>query len=54
MIKKAFYENKKVELKAGFADLVTETDKAVEVLIFNHLKSKFKDHWLDFSIDLKS
>lgn len=44
VIKKAFYENKKVELKAGFADLVTETDKAVEVLIFNHLKSKFKDH----------
>ena len=36
-----------METKEGFADLVTETDKAVEKMIFDFLKSKFKDHWFD-------
>lgn len=35
---------KSVESKQSFADLVTETDKNVEKLVFDELKKKFPDH----------
>lgn len=45
VIASVFYEsNKFVETKATCADLVTETDKAVEKLIFNSLREKFPSH----------
>ncbi|KAG8385836.1 hypothetical protein BUALT_Bualt03G0086600 [Buddleja alternifolia] len=43
IIRFGFYETKNVEHK-GQVDLVTETDKACEELIFNFLKLKFPDH----------
>ncbi|XP_028755029.1 inositol-phosphate phosphatase [Neltuma alba] len=43
VIRKAFYETKHVEHK-GQVDLVTETDKACEELIFNHLKQIYPNH----------
>ncbi|KAL9258472.1 Inositol monophosphatase-like protein [Drosera capensis] len=43
MIRKGFYQTKTVEHK-GLVDLVTETDKACEDLVFNHLKQHFLDH----------
>ncbi|KAJ6814634.1 inositol-phosphate phosphatase-like [Iris pallida] len=43
IIRKGFHEKKNVEHK-GQVDLVTETDKACEDLIFNHLKNKFPEH----------
>lgn len=43
IIRKGFYQTKTVEHK-GQVDLVTETDKACEDLIFNHLKQKLPDH----------
>ncbi|OVA09265.1 Inositol monophosphatase [Macleaya cordata] len=43
IIRKGFHEKKNVEHK-GQVDLVTETDKACEDLIFNHLKQHFPDH----------
>ncbi|MCA0777091.1 hypothetical protein KUO10_23455, partial [Vibrio vulnificus] len=43
IIRKGFYETKNVEHK-GQVDLVTETDKACEDLIFNYLKLNFPDH----------
>ncbi|KAJ6815983.1 inositol-phosphate phosphatase-like [Iris pallida] len=43
IIRKGFSEKKNVEHK-GQVDLVTETDKACEDLIFNHLKNKFPEH----------
>ncbi|KAI7727504.1 hypothetical protein M8C21_024296 [Ambrosia artemisiifolia] len=43
VIRKAFYQTKHVEHK-GSVDLVTETDKACEDLIFNHLKQHFPSH----------
>ncbi|XP_031492895.1 inositol-phosphate phosphatase isoform X1 [Nymphaea colorata] len=43
VIRKGFYQSKHVEHK-GQVDLVTETDKACEELIFNHLKKHFSDH----------
>ncbi|XP_052203237.1 inositol-phosphate phosphatase-like [Diospyros lotus] len=42
-IRKGFYQTKHVEHK-GQVDLVTETDKACEDLIFNHLKQHFPSH----------
>ncbi|XP_010252678.1 PREDICTED: inositol monophosphatase 3-like [Nelumbo nucifera] len=42
-IRKGFYQTKHVEHK-GQVDLVTETDKACEDLIFNHLKQHFPEH----------
>ncbi|XP_078430044.1 inositol monophosphatase family protein isoform X2 [Wolffia australiana] len=42
-IRGAFYETKNVEHK-GQVDLVTETDKACEEIIFQYLKNKFPDH----------
>ncbi|XXG44823.1 hypothetical protein AAC387_Pa02g0072 [Persea americana] len=43
VIQKGFYQTKNVEHK-GLVDLVTETDKACEELIFNHLKQKYPEH----------
>ncbi|KAF7120010.1 hypothetical protein RHSIM_Rhsim13G0144400 [Rhododendron simsii] len=43
VIRKGFYVTKHVEHK-GQVDLVTETDKACEDLIFNHLKQHFPNH----------
>ncbi|XP_028110559.1 inositol-phosphate phosphatase-like isoform X3 [Camellia sinensis] len=43
VIRKGFYQTKHVEHK-GEVDLVTETDKACEDLIFNHLKKHFPQH----------
>ncbi|XAR65743.1 L-galactose 1-phosphate phosphatase [Bertholletia excelsa] len=43
IIREGFYQTKRVEHK-GQVDLVTETDKACEDLIFNHLKQHFPDH----------
>jgi fructose-1,6-bisphosphatase/inositol monophosphatase family enzyme len=34
-----------VQTKASSADLVTETDKQVEELIFSFLREKFPSHW---------
>lgn len=43
IIRNGFHLKKNVEHK-GQVDLVTETDKACEDLIFNHLKKHFPDH----------
>ncbi|KAG8649149.1 inositol-phosphate phosphatase isoform X1 [Manihot esculenta] len=43
VIRKGFYQTKHVEHK-GQVDLVTETDKACEDLIFNHLKDRYPTH----------
>ncbi|KAM7262440.1 hypothetical protein ACFE04_000123 [Oxalis oulophora] len=43
VILNGFYQTKLVEHK-GSVDLVTETDKACEDLIFNHLRQKFPTH----------
>ncbi|GAB2301002.1 Mitochondrial inner membrane peptidase complex subunit [Dionaea muscipula] len=43
IIQKGFYQTKQVEHK-GMVDLVTETDKACEDLVFNHLKQRYPDH----------
>ncbi|KAI9123758.1 hypothetical protein K1719_005058 [Acacia pycnantha] len=43
VIRKAFYETKHVEYK-GQVDLVTETDKQCEELIFKHLKQIYPTH----------
>ncbi|KAL7213701.1 hypothetical protein ACSBR2_016264 [Camellia fascicularis] len=43
VIRKGFYQTKHVEHK-GEVDLVTETEKACEDLIFNHLKKHFPQH----------
>ncbi|KAL8129183.1 hypothetical protein V2J09_018338 [Rumex salicifolius] len=43
VIRKGFYQTKQVEHK-GQVDLVTETDKACEELVFNHLKQLYSDH----------
>ncbi|XP_038710625.1 inositol monophosphatase 3-like [Tripterygium wilfordii] len=43
VIRRGFYQPKTVEHK-GVVDLVTETDKACEDLIFNHLKQHYPTH----------
>lgn len=43
LIRKAFYQTKNVEHK-GEVDLVTETDKACEELVFNYLKQHYPTH----------
>ncbi|XP_021766775.1 inositol monophosphatase-like [Chenopodium quinoa] len=43
VIRNGFYQTKNVEHK-GQVDLVTETDKACEELVFNHLKQFYPDH----------
>ncbi|XP_066934061.1 inositol monophosphatase 1-like [Clytia hemisphaerica] len=45
VIANVFQETKQnVQTKANCADLVTETDKAVEKLIFDYLRTKFPSH----------
>lgn len=44
VINKAFLKAKKVETKTCDIDLVTETDKEVEVLLIDGLKKAFPDH----------
>ncbi|KAJ0963554.1 hypothetical protein J5N97_028676 [Dioscorea zingiberensis] len=43
IIRQGFHQKKNVEHK-GQVDLVTETDKACERLIFDHLKKHYPDH----------
>ncbi|XP_022967030.1 inositol-phosphate phosphatase-like [Cucurbita maxima] len=43
VIRKGFYQTKHIEHK-GQVDLVTETDKACEDLIFNYLKDHYPSH----------
>ncbi|TYI04324.1 hypothetical protein ES332_A10G009300v1 [Gossypium tomentosum] len=43
IIRQGFYQTKNVEHK-GQVDLVTETDKACEDLVFNHLKQHYPSH----------
>ncbi|GAV65236.1 Inositol_P domain-containing protein [Cephalotus follicularis] len=43
IIREGFYQTKHVEHK-GSVDLVTETDKACEDVIFNHLKQHYPTH----------
>ncbi|XP_038973007.1 inositol monophosphatase 3 isoform X1 [Phoenix dactylifera] len=43
VIRQGFYQTKHVEHK-GQVDLVTETDKACEDLVFNYLKKHYPDH----------
>ena len=40
----AFVRDKSVQTKSSGADLVTETDKQVEQLIFSFLRTKFPEH----------
>ncbi|GMH30269.1 hypothetical protein Nepgr_032112 [Nepenthes gracilis] len=42
-IRNGFYQTKHIEHK-GLVDLVTETDKACEDIVFNHLKQHFPSH----------
>ena len=44
---------KNVTEKDGQADLVTETDKAVEQHIFATLKAEYSSHWWDFFKSVK-
>ena len=43
-MKTDFYANKKIAVKENFADLVTETDHAVEEMIMSKLGQKFPSH----------
>ncbi|XP_076810726.1 inositol monophosphatase 1-like [Clavelina lepadiformis] len=43
-IKAAFLQEKKIETKAGCADLVTETDKKVECMIIDEIKKTYPHH----------
>lgn len=45
-VKTDFYANKKIAVKENFADLVTETDHAVEEMIMSKLGQKFPSHKL--------
>ena len=45
MIAKTFHSREKaVELKSNIADLCTETDIAVEKMVFDSIKEKFPSH----------
>lgn len=44
MVKQRIAENKKVELKSGDIDLVTETDQQVEKLLIAGLSKQFPNH----------
>ncbi|XP_060076388.1 inositol monophosphatase 1-like [Ylistrum balloti] len=44
MVKKAYYVDKSVVTKESFADLVTETDQAVERKIIESLEKKYPTH----------
>lgn len=43
-VKTDFYANKKIAVKENFADLVTETDHAVEEMLMSRLGQKFPEH----------
>ena len=43
-MKTDFYANKNIAVKENFADLVTETDHAVEELIISRFGEKFPGH----------
>lgn len=44
MVKEAFYKEKTMDTKESFADIVTETDQAVERFIINSIKEKYPEH----------
>ena len=44
MIREAFKQEKRIQIKSGIADLVTETDKKVEQLIISAVKEQFPTH----------
>merc|ERR1711976_1114493 len=44
LIKEAFYKPKNIDLKSSTIDLVTETDTAVEKLIFDEISKNFPTH----------
>jgi fructose-1,6-bisphosphatase/inositol monophosphatase family enzyme len=44
VIRGAFAQKKDVLTKAGFADLVTETDQQVEAMIIGFLRQQFPSH----------
>lgn len=44
IIHDAFYQEKKIEHKSNFADLVTETDQLVEKTIISTLRDKYPTH----------
>ena len=44
MIKEAFHKPKNIDTKSSEADLVTETDKAVEAYIISAIKAQYPDH----------
>ena len=46
MIRETFYKEKNIECKSTVTDLVTETDKAVEKMIFDTIRESYPDHWL--------
>ncbi len=46
LAKEALHRDKQVQMKGASSDLVTETDKKVEELIFSSLKEKFPTHKL--------
>ena len=44
MIREAFKQEKRIQIKSSIADLVTETDKKVEQLIISAVKEQFPTH----------
>nr|XP_022342100.1 inositol monophosphatase 1-like [Crassostrea virginica]XP_022342101.1 inositol monophosphatase 1-like [Crassostrea virginica] len=44
VVKEAFYKEKEQKTKESYADIVTETDQAVEKLIISLLKEKYPTH----------
>ena len=44
VIRDAFFQKKDVLTKAGFADLVTETDRQVEAMTIEFLHKHFPSH----------
>ncbi|KAH9502389.1 Inositol monophosphatase 1 [Bulinus truncatus] len=44
MIRDAFWKEKTVDTKSSYADLVTETDQAVESTVKSMIKSKYPNH----------
>ncbi|XP_052060091.1 inositol monophosphatase 1-like [Mytilus californianus] len=44
VVREAFYKEKSLQTKSNYADLVTETDQAVEKQIINSFKEKYPTH----------
>ena len=44
IVKREFYNVKKIEVKESFADLVTETDRAVEKMLMTDLGQTYPSH----------